>query len=65
MFIYGDLTFRKETKMKIIIRRKKIKTYDELKPWSLGFCHNGFTHKLIGPMGPPSKPKNLDKNQFN
>jgi len=48
MFIYGGLTFRKETKMKII-RRKKMKTYDKLKPWSLVFGHNGLTRKLIGP----------------
>jgi len=26
-----------------------MKTYDELKLWSLVFCHNGFTHELIGP----------------
>ncbi len=26
-----------------------MKTYHELKPWSLVFGHNGFTRELIGP----------------
>jgi hypothetical protein len=26
-----------------------MKTYEGLKPWSLFFGHNGFTHEFIGP----------------
>jgi hypothetical protein len=26
-----------------------MKTYEGLKPWSLFFGHNGFTHGFIGP----------------
>jgi hypothetical protein len=53
MLIHGGLTFniysfKKEAKMKRrTIPRKKI--YERLKPWSLLFGLNGFTHNLIGP----------------
>jgi hypothetical protein len=40
-------------------KKEIMKAYERLKPWSVNFDLNGFTHEFIGQAGGKEKPNNL------